>query len=181
MVAEVGRYALTPVMTTSKGMEYSVHTCPRQYKSDLEAIFPGVRVMDLLIIPTCQNSEVDLVRTGEVIEEEKDRLLEIFVDFAKQVCELLISQGHWADYLDPASGLPMIHKDTNTVYSEVDALSTLLHYTCQNAGCCKVILHPKWGSSVYPATLFAKAPLEVVLEAINKVDEQTSKPATRIP
>jgi hypothetical protein len=30
-----------------------------------------------------------------------------FVDFAKQVCELLISQGHWADYLDPASGLPV--------------------------------------------------------------------------
>lgn len=75
----------------------------------------------------------------------------------------------------------MIHKNTNTVYSEVDALSTLLRYTCQNAGCCKVILHPKWGSSVYPATLFAKAPLEAVLEAIQKVDEQTTKPATRIP
>lgn len=42
----------------------------------MEAIFPGVPIADLLIIPTCQNSEVDLVRTGEVIEEEKDRLLE---------------------------------------------------------------------------------------------------------
>lgn len=194
-----------------------------------------------------------------------------FVDFAKQVCELLISQGHWADYLDPASGLPvsfpsadnhaealhpldlatrirhacrstfcwinlqrlllawpamahrcstlalacalpvecsamckgtgfslkqiqgalivptcpcvlqMIHQNTNTVYSEVDALSTLLSFTCQNAGCCKVILHPKWGSSVYPATFFAKAPLESVLDAIKKVDEQSSQHASRIP
>jgi hypothetical protein len=196
-----------------------------------------------------------------------------FVDFAKQVCELLISQGHWADYLDPASGLPvsflsadnhakalypldlatrvrhacrstfwwmnlektcsclarhgaslldlsariecmcsscriycksrghwiyteadsgrtdcpqlpyvlqMIHQNTNTVYSEVDALSTLLSFTCQNAGCCKVILHPKWGSSVYPATFFAKAPLESVLDAIRKVDEQSSQRASRI-
>jgi hypothetical protein len=54
----------------------SFAACPRQYKSDLEAIFPSVQIKDLLIIPTCQNSEVDLVRTGEIIEQEKDRLLE---------------------------------------------------------------------------------------------------------
>jgi hypothetical protein len=28
------------------------------------------------VIPTCQRSDIDLVRFGEVIEQEKDRLLE---------------------------------------------------------------------------------------------------------
>ena len=30
----------------------------------------------LLIVPTCQHSKMDLVQTGEVVEEEKDALLE---------------------------------------------------------------------------------------------------------
>eukprot|EP00959_Pyramimonas_sp_CCMP1952_P358529 7506968-Pyramimonas_sp.AAC.1 len=39
-------------------------------------IFPGVDTTGILIIPTCQNSAVDLVRVGEEVETEKDRLLE---------------------------------------------------------------------------------------------------------
>lgn len=32
----------------------------------------------------------------------------------------------------------------------------------------QIILHPKWGSSVYPASMFAKAPLEAVTAAIDE-------------
>lgn len=32
---------------------------------------------------------------------------------------------------------------------------------------CQIILHPCWGSSVYPASLFAKAPVAAVTEAID--------------
>lgn len=35
----------------------------------------GIRT-GLFIIPTCQRSALDLVRTGDTIEQEKDRLLE---------------------------------------------------------------------------------------------------------
>lgn len=34
----------------------------------------------------------------------------------------------------------MVHRDTNTVYSEVEGLSLLLGYKTANAGCCKVRL-----------------------------------------
>ena len=64
----------------------------------------------------------------------------------------------------------MIYRNTNTVYGEVDALSTLLNYPVANAGCCKVVLHPKWGTSVYPATVFTNAPVEILLAAINAED-----------
>ena len=93
------------------------------------------------------------------------------MDFAKAVCERLGAQGHWADYIDPCSGLPMIHRDSGAVYGEVEALVTLLGYRTQNAGCCKIVLHPRWGSAVYPATLFARAPLGEVQEAIRLVEE----------
>ena len=61
-----------------------------------------------------------------------------FVEFAQEVCSRLEARGHWADYIDPCSGLPMVHRGTNSVYGEVAALSALLGYRTQNAGCCKV-------------------------------------------
>lgn len=50
----------------------------------------------------------------------------------------------------------------NKVYSEVDGMQLLLQYRVMNAGRCKVLLHPQWGSSVYPASLFCNAPADVV-------------------
>ena len=56
--------------------------------------------------------------------------------------------------------------------------STVDHVGCSsdfglylNAGCCKVLLHPTWGSAVYPATLFTTAPLDKLLEAIAEADQ----------
>lgn len=89
-----------------------------------------------------------------------------FVEFAKCVCERLIGQGFWADYIDPCSGLPMIHTQGSNVYGEVQGLVTLLGYQTQNAGCCTIILHPVWGSSVYPASFFTKAPINALEKAI---------------
>ena len=36
----------------------------------------------------------------------------------------------------------------------------------------QVVLHPQWGSSVYPASLFAKAPLEAVQQAVRQTEEE---------
>jgi hypothetical protein len=71
----------------------------------------------------------------------------------------------------------MMHKETQTPYSEVEGLSLLLGYRTANAGCCKVILHPKWGSSVYPATLFARAPVGALQAAIKGAEEQLAAKA----
>jgi hypothetical protein len=41
--------------------------------------------------------------------------------------------------------------------------------------CClllQIVLHPRWGSAVYPATLFTKAPLQPLLEAIKEAEAE---------
>jgi hypothetical protein len=43
---------------------------------EVQTVFPGVDVSDMLIVPTCQQAVLDLVRTGEKVDTEKDRLLE---------------------------------------------------------------------------------------------------------
>ena len=47
---------IVPVTTSVWGMEYSVHACPKKHKAEAEAMFPGLDVSDLLVIPTCQAS-----------------------------------------------------------------------------------------------------------------------------
>lgn len=161
------------IATTLWGMEYAVCAAPKRVQDQLASIFPGIgNAADLLVVPTCQQSDVDLVNFGEQADEEKDRLLERFMKWAVAVCGRLSSAGYWCDYIDPCSGLPMMHKESQTPYSEVEGLSLLLGFRTANAGCCKIILHPRWGSSVYPATLFARAPREALAEAVRGAEEQ---------
>ena len=126
-----------------------------------------------------QKASVDLVNVGPHVEREKDALLEAFVAFAGRACELLGAQGHWADYIDPCSGLPMLHRSGTGVYGEVDALVTLLRYTTVNAGCCKVALHPQWGSAVYPASLMTKAPLQDAMQALQQAAAEMAAAAAK--
>jgi hypothetical protein len=92
-----------------------------------------------------------------------------FIIFGKYLCEQLKARGYWADYIDPCSGLPMISLNCNKVYSEVDGMECLLNYKAYNAGFCKILTHPKWGSAVYPATIFAHAPVDVVKSLIESL------------
>ena len=87
----------------------------------------------------------------------------------------------------------MIHKAGMKVYSEVDGAATLLGFSTINAGCCKVccwamwlkslhaaqslllvslamqvMVHPNWGTYVYPASLFARGDKQAVEAALQR-------------
>ena len=90
----------------------------------------------------------------------------------------------------------MLTPDCNKVYSEVQGAQSLLGYrwelrqdhiqlycndydcyrrrlwwSVMNASCCKILLHPKYGSAVYPASMFTTAPKDVVLRLILHPEE----------
>lgn len=117
----------------------------------------------VIVIPTCQKSCVDLVNWGDAAAVEKDRLLETFEAFATDLGTKL--EGHWCDFIDPCSGLPK-HTDAASVYDEVASMQSLLKYEISQAGPCKVLMHPRWGAAVYPATIFTTAPADVVATAL---------------
>lgn len=83
-----------------------------------------------------------------------------------------MADGHWADYIDPCSGLSMVNKDSQQIYGEVDALVTLLNYQTINTGCCKIALHPTWGSAMYPASIFTKAPVTALQHAVQVTEAE---------
>jgi len=150
----------------SSKLEVTAFRCSSSYQRELQFIFPGIDLTNAVAITTFQQTVVDLVVSGGDQDVEKDRCLEAFFAFAKQVCDELRSHGHFADYIDPCSGLPMITPDTQKVFDEVQSAQVLFSYPIMNTGCCKILLHPKWGSSVYPASLFTTAPVEDLIRAI---------------
>lgn len=159
-------------------LEVSVHTLPKPLQREFGHVFdernlPLESIADrdnaeFLAIPTNQRAQEDLVAVGAHIEEEKDRLLNAFMDFARDFCERIRTAGYWSDYIDPASGLPMLTANCNKVYSEVDGMECCLGYKSYNAGFCKILTHPQWGSAVYPATMFVFAPRQLVLDILQE-------------
>lgn len=156
-------------------IECSIHSLPKQLMREFNHVFgdkylsPEFRVdnnVELLAMPTNQRAREDLVNIGPHIELEKDRLLNVFMTFGQDICSRIRNEGYWADYIDPCSGLPMLTKSCNKVYSEVDGMEVLLNYRSYNAGFCKILTHPKWGSAVYPATIFLNAPFELVVSIV---------------
>ena len=158
---------------SNDGLECSVHDLPKALLREFRHVFqdeylkrPEINApiatanepMILIAIPTNQKAREDLIGIGDHIEKEKDRLLNVFISLGRDLCEKIRSKGYWADFIDPCSGLPMMTQDCNKVYSEVDSMECLLNYKSYNAGFCKILTHPKWGSSVYPATIFAHCP-----------------------
>lgn len=115
----------------------------------------------VLIVTTCQHSKTELLSWDEDTCNEKDRLLEAFVDYAKQVCDAMRARGYWADYTDPASGL-LVMSPGQRVWPEIQSLERLLGYRMGQAAGCHILMHPKWGSRMYPATMFTDAPEDVI-------------------
>lgn len=166
----------------TNALECSVHTLPKALMREFRHVFGDSYLhqdddntdamkeddnRDLLAIPTNQRARRDLVAVGDEVEAEKDRLLNVFLEFGEDLASKLRDRGYWADFIDPCSGLPMLSTSRNKVYSEVDGMECLLNYKSYNAGFCKILTHPVWGSAVYPATMFAHAPASVVVEVIN--------------
>jgi Methylmalonic aciduria and homocystinuria type D protein len=82
-----------------------------------EMIADPTTVSEFLALPTNQRAREDLVGTGEKVELEKDRLLNVFMNFARALCDKIRSAGYWADFIDPCSGLPMLTINGHKVVS----------------------------------------------------------------
>jgi len=153
-------------INTTTTIEISIHQCSKSYIKECEYVYPNINLNNLIAIPTMQKTINDLVSIGPTIEQEKDISLENFFLFSKDICNIIISKGYWADYIDPCSGLAMITTNANKPFNEVASAEMLLGYSVVNTGCCKVLLHPSWGSHVYPATMHTTAPPDLIMSLL---------------
>lgn len=159
--------------TQNMPIEYSVHTLGPSFKTDLSCVFPShtiTRISDILLVPTMQTSSLDLLAFGKEEAREKDRLLETFFEWSSLVRDAIhrCAPNAWVDVTDPASGVARWGA-RGSVYPDVDGFSRVLKYPTVEVGGCRVLKHPRWGFSCYPASLFTDAPFDVLRNALKEV------------
>ncbi|KAJ3172887.1 hypothetical protein HDU87_007723 [Geranomyces variabilis] len=154
-------------------IQYSIHKPGRHLLRELELIFPQAKansvLPSLLVIPLFQQSVYDLVAVSPETNWERDLLLEYINRWAKAVVMSVRRLGFWADLTDPASGYPNFSPRGGSLYPDVDGSVALLGYHTIQAGCCRVLVHPQWGTRNYPSTVFSAAPLDVMLKVAKEV------------
>ncbi|KAH9503251.1 hypothetical protein Btru_068559 [Bulinus truncatus] len=137
------------IPTASDRLEYRAHSCPTLLRKEFKDLFPQRNIMegDLTVITISMKTENDMTKWSSEVEQEREDLLEMFIQGSVGICQAFEDVGHWADFIDPSSGKPFKSHHTNFTLFETDERYRLLGFEIRDLGCCKVISHPVWGTS----------------------------------
>ncbi|XP_075037014.1 cobalamin trafficking protein CblD [Mixophyes fleayi] len=138
-------------------VECAVQSCPELLRRDFSTMFPELPSNKLMVLTVTQKTVHDMTTWSEEVENERDVLLEKFINGAKEICYALRSEGYWADFIDPSSGLAFFGPYTNNTLFETDERYRHLGFRVEDLGCCKVIRHNVWGTNVVVGSIFTNA------------------------
>lgn len=137
-------------------LECKLQEAPRLLKRDIQGLFPNRPELarNCSVITLARKTVNDMTGWSSQVEEEREKLVETFMQAAKEVCGKLRTEGYWADFIDPTCGKPYYGTHTNTTLFETDERYRLLGFRIEDLGCCKVITHPVFGRHVFVGTVF---------------------------
>ncbi|XP_040458883.1 cobalamin trafficking protein CblD isoform X2 [Falco naumanni] len=138
-------------------VECAVQACPELLRKDFESLFPEVNANRLTVLTVTQKTKNDMTVWSQEVEDEREMLLENFINGAKEICYAICSEGYWADFIDPSSGLAFFGPYTNNTLFETDERYRHLGFSVDDLGCCKVIRHNIWGTHVVVGSIFTNA------------------------
>jgi len=139
-------------------LECVAQECPRLLRLEMAPLFSSLQDGPTTAITVCQKTHNDMSSWSPDVEDEREALLEEFINTAKDLCEELRNRSQWADFIEPTSGRPFYSKYTNLTFFETDERYRLLGFKIEDLGCCKVISHHKWGTHSFVGTIFTSAP-----------------------
>ncbi|XP_061782289.1 metabolism of cobalamin associated Db isoform X2 [Nerophis lumbriciformis] len=139
-------------------VECVIQSCPEQFKQDLQYLFPEAPSAHVTVVTVTQKTQNDMTAWSSAVEDEREQMLDKFVDGAKEICFILQRKGLWADFIEPSSGLAFFGSYTNNTFFETDERYRLLGFQIEDLGCCRVIRHPLWGTNAFVGTIFTNAP-----------------------
>ncbi|KAG8432311.1 hypothetical protein GDO86_016811 [Hymenochirus boettgeri] len=139
-------------------VECAIQSCPDLLKKDFASMFPEIPSNNLMVLTVTQRTLNDMTTWSQEVENEREMLIEKFINGAKEICYALRTDGYWADFIDPSSGLAYFGPYTNNTLFETDERYRHLGFKVEDLGCCKVIRHSLWGTHVIVGSIFTNAP-----------------------
>lgn len=153
------------LLSPSPRMQCSIHS-PNDYLclhgDRLLPTWPCAIASVLVVLQPCAcdlllNSEDPQNFAKQLAERQKAKLRQRFLRFGCKVAHQLQQRGALAEPFDPRTGQPVLSPPGPLRLDDVAIVHACLGYpTIRHQGCA-VILHPTWGSSVYPSTLLSSA------------------------
>jgi len=142
--------------------ECIIHECAPKLKTEFQELFPArdLQKHNFTAITISQRTKNDMSVWNSDVEAEREELLHLFNNGAKEICTSLEALGYWADFVDPSSGVPFFGEHTNSSLFETDYRFTRFGFTLTDLGCCKVISHSLWGNHAYVGIIFTDAPAD---------------------
>ncbi len=138
-------------------MQWSVHTPSQFICTHRTKLLPAWSLPVSSVLVVLQPSSCNLLEKSPAAEAQKQLLRQQFLQFGGQVAARLQHMGHLAEVFDPCTGSPLFSPPGSLRLDDVAVVRSCLGYsTCDRHG-CSVILHPIWGSAVYPSTLLSSA------------------------
>lgn len=133
---------------------------PKLLRTELNGLFPNrdLTLGKCSVVTFVQKTDNDMTAWNPNMEAERDSLTAQFIETASLICDALKKQGYWADFIDPSSGRPYLGAFTNDTLFETDSRYRHMGVKVEDLGCCKVVMHERWGSRSFVTSLFTDAP-----------------------
>jgi hypothetical protein len=115
----------------------------------------SVQIQSTLII--LQRCQLDLIEHNPDTEVQKRHLRQSFLTFGLQIAFYLKNLNLKTEVFDPRTGQPVLSMPGSMALSDVAIAQAMLGYPTIQSGRCSILVHPQWGSAVYPSTLVSSA------------------------
>lgn len=150
-----------------QAVQISIHAPSQYICANCERILPDWKEQPFLwVVIVLQQSRYQLVESTAEIETEKERLREKFMRFGCDLVFNLRDRGYLTDLIDPRTGYPLMSHPGAIPHNDTAVVKALLNYPVIKNKCC-VLVHPNWGTAVYPSILISEAP-PVLIEWVTK-------------
>lgn len=154
-------------------MQTSIHSPTPFIWHFSDKLLPDWRCKIMSVLIVLQRSTCDLLPRTETSEAQKNNLRAKFLLFGGAIASTLRQMGYLADVFDPKTGQPVFSSSGQLGLDDVAVVSACLGYASTQVEGCSVLMHPDWGSAVYPSVLVSSAPPAIVERVVTSVMETT--------
>ncbi|KAF7281638.1 hypothetical protein GWI33_004497 [Rhynchophorus ferrugineus] len=139
-------------------MVLRVQTCPTVLRQTVCELFPyrQLEKSELSVITINLKPDMKQIRLNKEIETE--RMAQMFLITAKNICSKLRNNGYWADFINPFSGRPyLVPTGSNDLY-KTDEKFRCLDFQIFEIEECKIISNDGSVQKRFIGSLFTNAP-----------------------
>ncbi|AKG23055.1 methylmalonic aciduria and homocystinuria type D protein [Calothrix sp. 336/3] len=151
-------YPINLVGANGQAVQISIHHPSQYIRANRDRLFPDWQSQaNFWVVIVLQQSRHSMMDITPEVEAEKQQLRENFMRFGLDVAFNLRDRGYITDLLDPRTGYPLLSRPGRIPHDDAAAVKALLGYPAiQNR--CRVLVHPQWGTAIYPSAMISIAP-----------------------